>query len=148
MTADCQDDKDIEKQFRRQNEVLSMLVMKFSFEPLEAEIQLCKTYVNQFMAVLSGVIHTLTLLENLLSVIVTHSNVLLTSPETPAWVWHLRWTQLTLSINAVFRKSAYSLMSSVTTSPNSIVTTIVNSDISRVTAPNSIVTAIANSDAR
>ena len=31
-------------------------------------------------------------------------------------------------INVVFRKSAYSLMSGVTTSPNSIVTGIVNSD--------------------
>ena len=42
------------------------------------------------MDVLFGVIHTRTLLENLLSVLVTHSNVLLTSQDTPARVWHLR----------------------------------------------------------
>ena len=54
--------------------------------------------VTQFMGVLCGVIYTNTLLENLLSVIVTHSNNLLMSPDTPARVWHLRWTQLTISM--------------------------------------------------
>ena len=47
-------------------------------------------FVTPFMGVLFGVIHTRTLLENLLSVIVTHSSVLLTSRDTPARVWHLR----------------------------------------------------------
>ena len=46
--------------------------------------------VTQFMDVLFGVILTRTLLEILLSVIVTHSNDLLMSPDTPARVWHLR----------------------------------------------------------
>ena len=46
--------------------------------------------VTQFMDVLFGVNHSRTLLESLLSVLVTHSNVLLTSPDTPARVWHLR----------------------------------------------------------
>ena len=46
--------------------------------------------VTPFMDVLFGVIHIRTLLENFLSVIVTHSNVLLTSPDIPARVWHLR----------------------------------------------------------
>ena len=45
--------------------------------------------ITPFMDVLIGVIHTRTLLENLLSVLVTHSCVLLTSPDTPARVWHL-----------------------------------------------------------
>ena len=40
MTADCRDDKDIKKQFRRQNAVGNMLVRKFSFAPIEAKIQL------------------------------------------------------------------------------------------------------------
>ena len=40
MTADCRDDKDIRKQFRRQNAVGNMLVRKFSFAPIEAKIQL------------------------------------------------------------------------------------------------------------
>ena len=46
--------------------------------------------VTQFMDVHFGVIHSRTLLENLLSVIVTHSSVLVTPPDTPARVWHLR----------------------------------------------------------
>ena len=37
MTADCRDDKDIKKQFRRQNAVGSMLVRKFLFAPIEAK---------------------------------------------------------------------------------------------------------------
>ena len=46
--------------------------------------------VTPFMDVLFGAIHTRTLLENLLSVLVTHSSVVLASPDTPARVWHLR----------------------------------------------------------
>ena len=38
MTADCRDDKDIKKQFMRQNAVGNMLVRKFSFAPIEAKI--------------------------------------------------------------------------------------------------------------
>ena len=72
--------------------------------------------VTSFMDVLFGVIHTRTLSENLLSVIVTHSSVLLPSPDTPD------------HINVVFRKFAYILMSRVIASSNSIVTAIVNSD--------------------
>ena len=44
MTADCTDDKDIKKQFRRQNAVGNMLVRKFSFVPMEEKIQLFKSY--------------------------------------------------------------------------------------------------------
>ena len=42
MTAHCRDDKDIKKQFRRQNAVGNMLVRKFWFAPIEAKIQLFK----------------------------------------------------------------------------------------------------------
>ena len=83
--------------------------------------------VTPFMDVLFGVIHSRTLLENLLSVIVTHSSVLLTSPDTPARVWHFS-IYATEHINVVFRKFVYSLMSRVIASPNIIVTSIVNSD--------------------
>ena len=44
MTADCRDDKNIKKQFRRENAVGNMLVRKFSFAPIEAKIQLLKSY--------------------------------------------------------------------------------------------------------
>ena len=36
MTADCRDDKDIKKQFRRQNAVGNMLVRKLSYAHIEA----------------------------------------------------------------------------------------------------------------
>ena len=73
-------------------------------------------------------IHSRTQLENLLSVTVTHSSVLLTSPR--------RYTSSSLAFamnatdhnNVVFRKFSNSLMSRVIASPNSIVTAIVNSD--------------------
>ena len=84
MTADCQD-KDITKQFRRQNAAGNILVRKFSIAPIEAKKSNCSSHiVTPFMDVLFGVIHSKTLLENLLSVVVTHSSVLLTSPDTPA----------------------------------------------------------------
>ena len=44
MTADCRDDEYIRKQFRRQNDVGNMLVRKFSFAPIEAKIQLLRSY--------------------------------------------------------------------------------------------------------
>ena len=43
-TADCRDDKDIKKQFRRENAVGNMLVNKFSFAPNESKIQLFRSY--------------------------------------------------------------------------------------------------------
>ena len=82
--------------------------------------------VTQFMDVVIGVIQFRTLLESLLSVIVTHSSVLLMSPDTPARVWLA--TNATDHINVVFCKFAYSLMSRVIASPNSVITAIVNSD--------------------
>ena len=44
MTADCRDDKHIEKLFRRQNAVGNFLVRKFSFAPRETKIKLFKSY--------------------------------------------------------------------------------------------------------
>ena len=71
---------------------------------------------------------TRTLLENLLSVIVTHSNVLLTSLDTRTSSSLAFPMNTTDHVNVVLHKSTYSLMSRVTTSHNSIVTAIVNSD--------------------
>ena len=44
MIADCRDDKDIKKQFRRQTPVGNMLVRKFSFASIEAKIKLFTSY--------------------------------------------------------------------------------------------------------
>ena len=46
MTADCRDDKDIKKQFRRKNADANVLVMKFSFEPIETKIHLFKLLIT------------------------------------------------------------------------------------------------------
>ena len=97
MTADCRDDKDIKKHFSRQNAVGNMLVRKFSFAPIEAKIQLFESYCYPIYGC-ALCRHSFQILENLLSVIVTHLTVLLTSPDTPARVWHSRWTQLTISM--------------------------------------------------
>ena len=75
---------------------------------------------------LFNVILTRTLLENSLSVIVTHStdfNVQLYTSSSQAFA-----INATDHIDVVFRKSAYSLMSRVTASPNSINSAIVNCD--------------------
>ena len=80
--------------------------------------------ITPFMDALSGVIHTRTLLENLLSVIVTHSiKRLINVPRYTSY-------SLSFEMNATdhIRKLAYSLMNSAIASPNSIDTVIVNSD--------------------
>ena len=100
--------------------------------PLKEKSNCSSHIVTPFMDVLFGVIHTRTLLENLLSVLGTHSSVLYThSSDT---FKHPIYTSLSLAfnstddINVVFCKFAYSLMSRVTASPDSIVSAIVNSD--------------------
>ena len=90
ITADCRYNKDIKKQFRRQNAVGNMLVRNSHLHLLRQKSNCSSRIVTPFMDVHFGVIHSRTLLENSLSVIVTLSSVLLTSPETPARVWHLR----------------------------------------------------------
>ena len=57
MTADCRHDKDISKQFRRENAVGNMLVRKFSFVPMRQKSNCSSHIVTPFMDVLFGVIH-------------------------------------------------------------------------------------------
>ena len=78
MTAESRDDEDIKKQFRRQNAVGNMVIRKFLFAPAEAMIKLFKSYCYPIYGCeIFSITLTRTLLENLLSVIVTHSNDLL-----------------------------------------------------------------------
>ena len=58
MTVDCRDQKDIKKQFKRQNTVGNVPVRKFSFAPVEGKIIFFKSYCYPIMDVLFGVIHT------------------------------------------------------------------------------------------
>ena len=82
--------------------------------------------VTQFMDVLFDVIHSSTLLESLLSVIVTFKRLI----NVPRYTSSSRSFAMNATdhINVVFRKFAYSLISRVIASSNSIVTAIVNSD--------------------
>ena len=127
MTADCRDDKDIKKQFRRQNAVGNMLVRKFSFAPIEAKIQLSKSYCYPIYEC-ALLLHSLK--KSIRKLTVSYSDTFKHLINVP------RYTSSSLAfamnttdhINVVFRKFAYSLMSRVVASTNSIVTAIVNSD--------------------
>ena len=127
LTADCRDDKNIKKQFWRQNAVGNMLVRKFSFARIEAKIQLFKLYCFP----INGCAlwhHSYQLSSRKLTV--SYSDTFKRLINAP------RYTSSTLAfemnttdnVNVVLHKFAYSLMSRVVASPYSIVTASVNSD--------------------
>ena len=125
-TADCRVDKDIKKQYSRKNAVGNMLVRKFSIAPIEEKIKLFKSYCYPIYGCHFGVIDSRTLLENLLSVIVTQSSVLLTSPKHQLesgfcdernWSYQCGVTQICIQLDEQSGSFA-----------NSIVTAIFNSD--------------------
>ena len=126
MTADCRDDMHIKKQFRRQNAVGNMLVRKFSFAPIEGKIQLSKSYCYP--------IHGCTLWRHsfqnsIRKLTVSYSGTFKRLINVPRYTsWSLAFAMNATDHINVFRKYAYSLMSRVIASPNSIVTAIVNSD--------------------
>ena len=125
MTADCRDDRDIKKQFRRQNAVGNMLVKKFGFSSIEAKIQLFKSYCYLIYGCalwhhsFQNYIRKLT---------VSYSDTIKRVINVP------RYTSSSLAfvmnatdhINVLFCKYAYSLMSRAIASQNTIVTAIVN----------------------
>ena len=126
LTADCRDDKDIKKQFRRQNAVGNMLVRKFSFAHIEAKIQLFKSYCYPiYGCALWHYSHKNSIRKLTASYSDTFTSLINVSKYTSS---SLAFTMNTTDhINVVFRKFACSLMSRVTVSPNCIVTAIVNS---------------------
>ena len=127
MTADCRDDMDIKKQFRRKNAVINMLVRKFSFATIEAKIQLFKSY---FYPIYGCALWRHSIQNSIRKLTVSYSDTFKRLIDVP------RYTSSSLAfamnatdhINVVFCKFAYSLISRVIDSPNSIVTAIVNSD--------------------
>ena len=124
MTAVCRDVNDIKKNNSGGKMQSSICWSGSSHLHLLRQTSNCSSHiVTPFMDVHFGFSHSRTLLENLLSVIVTHSSVLLTSSSSLAFAM-----TATDHINVVLRKFAYSLMSRIEASPNSIVTAIVNSD--------------------
>ena len=127
MIADCRDDKDIRKQFRRQNALGNMMVRKFSFAPLAENIQLFKSYCYP---IYECALWHHSFQNSIRKLTVSYSDTFKCLINVP------RFTSSSLAfamnatdhINVVFRKSDYSLMSRETASPNSIVAAIVNSD--------------------
>ena len=103
-----------------------MLVRKFSFAPMDAKIQMLKSHCYLIHGCAVWRLHANALLENM--IVMTHSNDLLMCRGTPAES-DAPAIITTDHINMVLRKSACSLMSRVTTSLNSIVTAVVNSDV-------------------
>ena len=127
MTADCRDDNDIKKQFWRQNAVGNMLVRKFSFAPIEAKMQLFKSYCYP---IYGCALWRHSFQNSIRKLTVSYSDTFKRLIIVP------RYTSSSLAfamnatdhINVVLRKFAYSMMNRVVASPSSIVTAIVNSD--------------------
>ena len=127
MTAVSRDDKDIKKQFRRQNAVGNMLVWKYSFAPIEAKIQLFKSYCYP---IYGCALWRHSFQSSIRKLTVSYGDTF------KRLINVLRYTSSSLAfamnatdhINKVFRRFAYSVMSRVIVSPNSIVTAIFNSD--------------------
>ena len=121
MTADCWDDKDIKEQFRRQNAVGNMLIRKFLFAPIEAKIQMFKSYCYP---IYGCALWRHSFQNSIRKYTVSYSDTFKRLINVP------RYTSSSLAfamdatdhINVVFRKFAYNLISSITATPNSIVT--------------------------
>ena len=90
MTADYRDHKDIKNNSGGKIQWAICWSLNSHLHLLKQKSNCSSHIATQFMDVLFGVILSRTLLESLLSVIVTHSSVLLTSPDTQARVWQLR----------------------------------------------------------
>ena len=105
----------------------NMLVRKFSFAPIEAKIHMFKSYCY---SIYGCALWRHSFQNSIKKITVSYSETSKRLINVP------RYTSSSLAfamnttdhINVVFRISAYSLMSRVMDSPNSIVTAIVNSD--------------------
>ena len=127
MTADCRDDKDIKKQFMRQNAVGNIQVRKISFAPIEAKIRLFKSYCYPIY----GCAHWRHSYQNSIrKLTVSFSDTFKRLINVPRYTSSSLAFAMNLTdhIIVVFRKFACSVISRVTASPNSSVSAIVNSD--------------------
>ena len=104
-----------------------MLVSKFSFAPIEAKIQLFKSYCYPiYLCALWP--HSFQ--NSIRKLTVSYSDTFKRLIVVPRYASSSLAFAMNATdhINVVFRKFAYCLMSRVIASPNSIVTAIVNSD--------------------
>ena len=122
------DDKDIKKQFMSQNVVVNILVRKFLFAPIEAKIQLFKSYCYP---IYGCALWRHACPNSIRKLTVSFSDTFKRLINVP------RYTSSSLAfamnstdhINVVFRKFACSLMSRVTASSSVYISSaIVNSD--------------------
>ena len=119
MTAECRDDKDIKKQFRRRNAIGNMLVGKFSFAPIEAKIQLFKSYCYPIYGCALW-LHSFQNSSRKLTV--SYSDTFKRLINVPRYTstslaFTMNATDHINVINVVFLKFAHSLMSRVISSP-------------------------------
>ena len=104
-----------------------MLVRKFSFAPIEAKVQLFKSYCYH---IYGCALCRHSYQNSIRKLTVSFSDTFKSLINVPRYTSSslVFATNSTDHINVVFRKFAYSLLSRVTASPNSIVSAIVNSD--------------------
>ena len=118
----------LKKQFRTQNAIGNMLVKKFSFAPIEAKIQLFKSYCYP---IYGCALWRHSFQNSIRKLTVSYSDAfkrLINVPRYTSSSLAFAMNNEQWTINVVFRKFTYSLMSRVIASPNSIVTDIVKSD--------------------
>ena len=117
----------LKKQLRRQNAVGKMMVRKFSFAPVEAKIQLFKSYRYP---IYGCALWRHSFQNSIRKLTVSYSDTFNRLINVPRYTSSSRAFAINATdhINAVLSKFAYSLMSRVVASSNSIITAIVNSD--------------------
>ena len=127
ITADCNDDKDVAKQTRRQNAVGNMLIRKFSFAPREAKIQLFKSYCYPMYC---NALWRNFFQYSVRKLAVSYNDTFRRLVQVPRSTSASRVFAENQSdhIKVLFRKAAHSLMTRVMSSPNEILVAICSGD--------------------
>ena len=96
MTAECRDSKDIKKEFRRQNAVDNILVTMISFT-FHEKSNCSKSYCCPiYGCALRRHSYQNSIRKITVSYSGTFKRFINVPPDTPARVWYLRWTKLTI----------------------------------------------------
>ena len=127
ISEDCRDEKDVHKQFRRQNAVGNMLIKKFNFASKDIKIQLFKSYCYPiYCNSLWGKAYAYALRRLNVSYNDTFRRLMQVPRNTTAsQVFAENHTD---HLKVVFRKNAYSMMTRVQNSPNMLVQTVLQCD--------------------
>ena len=127
VTADCTDNKDIDKQTRRQNAVGNMLIRKFSFAPTEAKIQLFKSYCYPIYC---NALWSKYFQYNVDKLTVSYNDTFRRLMQVPRSTTASRVFAENRAdhIKVLFRKAAHSLLTRVKSSSNTILSAICTGD--------------------